>query len=294
MSIRKANIRITHRNKVLIAIAAAMMSATVGPNAFAQAKPEAKQQAAPQPKTQAKPAWKSPEQVGSLPFKTRPSGDKEIIHAMADRMGFVRGMGPMETTETLNRLQWYGLGQVIGANGALVNADYSYAVSLSLGGAREDIKPASGSRIARVVVGDKAWNETAPGVGGTWANDQARARRLQYARTPFGFVKTVLKAAPGTVKVTDSGPGGPVTLSLDVEGVSTVATLDPDYRPAKITMRDGSDVIETTYLAYSDLQGYGIMFPARMLETVKGRKTADLRFTKAHAASYVIFPPPAN
>ena len=213
---------------------------------------------------------------------------------MADRMGFVRGMGRGETTDTLNRLQWYGSGQVSGANGALVKADYSYAVSLSLGGGREDIKPALGSRITRVVLGDKAWNETAPGIGGTWANDQARARRLQYARTPFGFVKTVLKAAPGTVKVTDPGPGGAVTLSLDIDGASTIATLDPDYRPAKITMRDGNDVIETTYPAYSDLQGYGIMFPARMVETVKGRKTADLTFTKGHAASYVIFPTPTN
>ncbi len=287
------------KDLLLAGVVAAAMVAVVAPKALAQVtastQPKAQTPAAPQQgKPQAKAAWKSPSQVGSVPFKTRPSGDKDIIHAMADRVGFVRGLGRAETTETLNRLQWDGSGQVAGANGALVNADYSYAMSLSLGGAREDIKPMSGPRITRVVLGDKAWNETAPGLGGTWANDQARARRLQFARTPFGFVKTVLNAAPGSVKVTDPGPGGAVTISLDIEGVPTIATLDPDYRPARITMRDGKDVIETTYPAFSDLQAYGIMFPAHTIETVNGRKTADLKFTKGHAASYLIFPPPAN
>jgi len=46
----------------------------------------------------------SPFQAGRPPLKTRPVGDKAIVHTLADALGFVRGMGAGETTETINRL----------------------------------------------------------------------------------------------------------------------------------------------------------------------------------------------
>jgi hypothetical protein len=276
---------------VVAALGMAALQTTVSTGVLAQANETAARQ--PPATAATNGVWKSPAQSGYLPLKSRPADDKAVVHALADAMGFVRGVGPFATTDSLNRLQWFGSGQVTGANGALVNADYSYATSLSLGAAREDIKPKSGARIVRVVVGDKAWNETAPGIGGTWANDQARARRLQWVRTPFGFTRSVLKAAPGAVKVNDPGPGGVVEVSLDFEGVQVVARLDPDYRPARITTRDGANVIEVTYSDYLDMHGYGVMFPSRVSETVNGRKSVDLRIDQGRAASYALFPEPA-
>jgi hypothetical protein len=278
---------------VVAAVGVVAMLTTVSNGVFAQANEAATKQ--PPAKAATKPpVWKSPAQSGYLPLKSRPADDKAVVRALADAMGFVRGVGPFATTDSLNRLQWFGTGQVTGANGALVNADYSYVTSLSLGAAREDIKPKSGARIVRVVVGGKAWNETAPGIGGTWANDQAKARRLQWVRTPFGFTRAVLKAAQGSVKVNDPGPGGVVEISLDFEGVPTVARLDPDYRPTRITTRDGAEVIEVTYSGYLDMHGYGVMFPSRVSESVNGRKSADLKIVQGRAASYALFPEPAS
>jgi hypothetical protein len=233
-----------------------------------------------------------PFQAGRPTLTVRPAGDAAVIKTMADAMGFVRG-APFEVTDTINRVQWNAAGTLTGPSGPM-KVRYTYGLSLSLGAAREDIRPASGPRLVRVVHGDKAWNETAPGIGGTWANDQAKARRLQLARTPFGFTKAVLKAPAGSVRVTDPGPGGVVTVSLSIEGVPTTATLDEDYRPRTVSMTVDGRRYEATYTDYRDLSEYGLMFPVRTVEKIDNRVVADLTTSDTRVSNYLIFPPPGG
>jgi hypothetical protein len=109
----------------------------------------------------------SPFQAGRPALKVRPQGDQAIKRTVADAMGFVRGMGAMETTKTLNRLQWLGKGKMTEGTTTYDLIKYSYAVSLHLKAAREDIQRKAGGKVDRLVwvVRDQdAWDESAPGV----------------------------------------------------------------------------------------------------------------------------------
>jgi hypothetical protein len=237
----------------------------------------------------------SPFQAGRPPLKARPAGDKAIIRTLADALGFIRGIGAGETTETLNRLMWRGSGVMTDKAGQYKVTRYTYLVSMHLNAAREDIvRTGPGGkedRIVRVVVGDKAWDETAPGVGGRYV-DEAKGRMLRYARTPFGFTRLLLHADPAGVKVADPGPGGKVTVSFPVQGVMTTATLDQYYRPAMIVQKVGAQRLEADYADYRDLAEYGVMFPTRIVEKTNGTTTADLKIDDARVSSYGVFPPP--
>jgi hypothetical protein len=115
---------------------------------------------------------------------------------------------------------------------------------------------------------------------------------LQLWRTPFGFAKAILKAAPGTVKVNDPGSGGVVTISVPIEGVETVASLDPDYRPSTIKMTIDGKVVESAYSDYRDPDEYGVMFPFNITEKVDGRTVLNMKLSDTRVASYAVFPPP--
>lgn len=244
--------------------------------------------------SQAPAAWKSPHQAGRSAPKVRPSGDKAIIRTMADALGFVRGVGRMETTDTLNRLQWGGSGKITEGTTVSTVSHYRYAMSLHLKAAREDYeRPVQGKaqRVIHVVNGSDAWDEKEPGVGGHLEPGSARERHLQFARTPFGFARLVLDADPSIVKVTDEGPNK-VSIALPIDGVVTTAVLDPDYRPASIAMEiDGKQVIDR-YRDYRDLAEYGVMFPTKISETVGGQPHVDLTIDDARVASYAVFPKP--
>jgi hypothetical protein len=239
-------------------------------------------------------AWKSPAQAGRPAPKTRPAGDKAIIHTVADALGFVRGVDRSETTNTLNRLQWGGSGKM--TDGTVVSSisHYRYTLSLHLKAAREDYERVSRGKaqhVVQVVAGEDAWDEQQPGVGGHMNPGSARARQLQLARTPFGFARWLLEADPSTVKVIDDGPNK-ISISLPIDGVVTTAVLDPDYRPASISMKvDGRQIVDR-YRDYRDLAEYGVMFPTKIGETVDGRPHLELSIDDARVASYAVFPKP--
>jgi hypothetical protein len=216
---------------------------------------------------------------------------------MVDALGLIRGVGPAETTETINRLYWSGAGTMV-ENGATYAVDkYVYALSLSLTAAREDIqRTAGGSKTRRVQVvhGQQAWDESTPGVGLKLAHDQARLRRLQFARTPFGFAKAVLRAPPGSVKVRDGGPSGQVSVTATIEGVPTTAILDRDFRPQLISMNIDGRTIQTSLTRYRDISEYGIMFPSRIVEKVNSKTVLDLTIDDGRTSTYAIFRIPSN
>jgi hypothetical protein len=235
-------------------------------------------------------------QAGRPPLKVRPEGDQAIKRTVADAMGFVRGMGAMETTKSLNRLQWLGVGKMTEGATTYDVTKYSYTVSLHLKAAREDIQRKSGSkaeRLVSVVLDQDAWDEKEPGIDGRKASDSALNRRLRMARTPIGFTRAMLDADPATVKVVDPGVGGKVTISLPIEGVPTTAELNSDYRPETITMKVDGKVYIARHRAYRDISEYGVMFPTRTTETIDGRPYLELSIDDARVASYAVFPKPA-
>jgi uncharacterized protein (DUF4415 family) len=236
----------------------------------------------------------SPAQAGRPALKTRPVGDKAIIRTEADAMGFIRGMGQGETTTTINRVQLRGAGKVTVNGVTAVVPHYIYTLSLHLKAGREDFQAPGKARVVRVVLDKDAWDEKEPGIDGRPTSDSALSRRLQLARTPFGFTRALIDADPATVKVTDPGPGGRVTVSFPIEGVATTATLDADYRPATIAMTVEGKAIVTRYSAYRDLSEYGLMFPTVWTETVDGKPSLDLKIDDGRVASYAAFPKPAS
>lgn len=241
---------------------------------------------------------KSPFQAGRPPLKTRPSGDKAIIHTMADALGFVRGIGRMETTEALNRLQWFGKGTMWSGGQKYEVVKYSYAMTLHLNGAREDIQrkavDGKSDRVVHAFLGSDAWDETTPGVGETPAPGQAQARQVEFLLTPFGFTRALLKADPSAVKVDDPGPSGKVTIAATLDGTPFAATLDDDYRPASISATVNGQKVEMLYSNYRDLAGYGVMFATHIAEKVGGRLALDLTIDDGRVSSYLILQPPAT
>lgn len=240
-------------------------------------------------------AAKPPPQAGRPDMKTRPTADK-VVFTVADAMGFVRSAGGGTTNTTINRVQLRGFGKMtVGGTSYKVDR-YVYTISLSLKSAREDIKRTAGKtsdRIVRVVADKDAWDEKEPGVDGAATSDSALSRRLQLARTPFGFTRALLDAPAASVKVTDAGPKGPVTITFPIEGVQTTATLNAEYRPETISMTVDGKAIVTKFPAYADLSEYGLMFPTKWTETVDGKPYLDLTINDGRVASYAVFPKPA-
>ncbi len=239
----------------------------------------------------------APPQAGRPALKARPTGDAAIIRTVADAMGFIRGMGPGETNNTLNRLQLRGSGKVTEGGVAYTVPKYIYTLSLHLKAAREDIQRAgrpTGVRTVRVVSGNDAWDEKEPGVNGRATSDSAFSRRLALSRTPFGLTRALLDATPATVKITDPGPAGKITIAFPIEGVATTITLDENYRPQTIAQTVEGKAIVTTYADYRDLAEYGVMFPTRWTETIDGKPHLDLKIDDGRVASYAVFPKPAS
>jgi hypothetical protein len=242
------------------------------------------------------PMSQSPFQAGRPALKVRPEGDQAIKRTVADAMGFVRGMGAVESTKTLNRIQWLGSGKMVAGTTTYDVTKYSYTVSLHLKSAREDIQRKSGAKVERlvqVVVDKDAWDEKEPGVDGRKASDSALNRQLRLARTAIGFTRAMLDADQTTVKVVDPGAGGKVTISFSIEGVQTTAELNADYRPETITMKVDGKTLVAHHRAYKDISEYGVMFPTHTTETIDGRPYLDLTIDDARVASYAVFPKPA-
>jgi hypothetical protein len=257
---------------------------------------QANAETAPAAPTKKAAAPQSPHQAGRPALKARPVGDAAIKHTVADAIGFIRGMGPGETTKTLNRIQWLGVGKMTDGATTYDVTKYSYTVSLHLKATREDIQRKAGSKAERliyVVLDQDAWDEKEPGIDGRKASDTALNRRLRLARTAIGFTRAMLDADPATVKVVDPGANGKVTISFPIEGVPVTAELNSDYRPETITMTVDGKTFVARHRAYKDISEYGVMFPTRTTETIDGKPYLDLTIDDARVASYAVFPKPA-
>ena len=248
----------------------------------------------------------SPFQAGAKPILTKPEGAAAVVHTMADELGMVRlnlfKTPPGEDLDIVNRLQIGGSGTMADPKTKAVSqiSHYVYGISLHTGAARLDVqlKDANGkaSRMVEVVSGDRAWDETAPGVGGKFAPDQLRTRQFFYALFPQAFLRAAIKADPKTVQVAEAGDV--TTVTVPIGGAPVTATLDQDYRPAKIVVsfkdpKQGKTTLEADYGRYWDITEYGVMFPRSI--TIKRNSFAvfDLKIDDGRVGPYLIFPAPA-
>jgi hypothetical protein len=132
--------------------------------------------------------------------------------------------------------------------------------------AQADGKP--GARIVQVVSGAVAWNETAPGVGGTPALDTVTDRLVQLWSLPQAVYKAAVLAGANT-KVTLEGGIVYVTYPLPapLNGTARVALNTPtprahhgqrrkhqlSYWIDRVEMRVNNVVTETTHTDYAEL-----------------------------------------
>jgi len=196
-----------------------------------------------------------PYQSGGVPVEQqgRPQGKAAIVHMVLDQMGFIRrGRDRQaETTHMINRLRFCGSGGMVEDGQTYHVTTYAYGMSLKRDAAREDILtegPMGKGRLIRVVLGNEAWDESAPGVGTHSADQLAKQRRLQLLRTPFGIAETLTKLDASKVEVHDPGAGrGAVTLELPLDGVPTHVVLDQNYRPATVTQKVGARTIDAQF-----------------------------------------------
>ena len=68
--------------------------------------------------------------------------------------------------------------------------------------------------------------------------------------------------------------------------------LDAANLMTEVEVKVGGQVFTGEYAGYKDFQGYGVMFPERIVQKIDGRVVAELTVTEFLANPYMIFPPP--
>lgn len=249
---------------------------------------------------------------------------KQVLYNMANSLGMLRTVQELDSVMTV---EFWGSGSLrdVGPKtvGPQVQIKSYYAqIAYDFPGMRVDITRAPGTpaREIQVVSGMFAWNEIdkiggglAPGWGSAVpAMDTVTDRLLRLWTTPYGVVKAAASAGEktkvavenGAVVVTfplvNSTPGQTVNMIVGaLNGTPIKATLDADYRPARVEVRYRDRVIVTTYSNYGDLNEKDlqadIFFPARIVQTVDGQTVLDLTIEKTNTYNpYVIMPVPEN
>lgn len=249
---------------------------------------------------------------------------KQVLYNMANSLGMLRTVQELDSVMTV---EFWGSGSLrdVGPKtvGPQVQIKSYYAqIAYDFPGMRVDITRAPGvpAREIQVVSGMFAWNEIdkiggglAPGWGSAVpAMDTVTDRLLRLWTTPYGVVKAAASAGEqtkvavenGAVVVTfplvNSTAGQTVNMIVGaLNGTPITATLDADYRPARVEVRYRDRVIVTTYSNYGDLNEKDlqadIFFPARIVQTVDGQTVLDLTIEKTNTYNpYVIMPVPEN
>ena len=222
-----------------------------------------------------------------------------VVMAAADALGMVRGAD--RSVDLLNTVQFRATGTatITDANGAAQSVKVAKAVvghSYVIPAGRFDYQTVDasgkpGPRVIRVVAGDKAWDETAPGVGKSWSKEVGQ-RVIDVWMSPQGALRAATMAKPGEVKV--SKVAGKDVIVTPAGAHTLTITLGADHRPETVaTTIDGVKAV-ATYTGYKDWDGYDVAFPTRTLKTLDGKTVLDLTTTEFIANSYVVFPVPVE
>lgn len=227
------------------------------------------------------------------PYGAAAQGPQLVVRNAADALGMIRGVGPGESLDSVNRLQFSATGTINSPKGEMTIKE-TVGISLHQWAARvdrESVAAGKNVRTIEVVADSLAWNEVTPGGDATPSPKDADDRRMTIMMLPQGFLRAVLQADPQAVKVTQEASGATVAM---VKGPLTLrATLDANNRPTKVEALQNNRVSrEMNYSSYKDFDEYEVFFPTQIVEKRNGRVLATLTVVDFHTAPYVVFPVP--
>jgi hypothetical protein len=219
-------------------------------------------------------------------------GGRAALTEAAKALGMVRGLERSLTI--VNMFEYTAKGTMADAAGASsevnrITAAYDYVIPA----ARVDIERASSGgpqRTIEVAAGALAWDEATPGIYLRPAGTSAPERLKLIWLLPHGVILAAAKA-PDKVTVAEKDGARELTVPLPT-GAEAKARIDAANLMTRVEMRIGAQVFTGDYADYKDFQGYGVMFPTRIVQKVDGRTIADLTVSEALANPYMIFPPP--
>jgi hypothetical protein len=234
--------------------------------------------------------------------KPPPSPQFAALAEIANALGMLRGT--QREWKSINRIYYIADGSISAPGAGGRWTDYKLTrgmieMNYAMPALRVDLSRSVNGKTERsieVARGDAAWNETEPGIGATNAPGAAKGRRWLIYTTTHGVVRAGMEAAlKDASSVTVDAKGFKFT---SPEGATTVA-LDANKRPSRIEIAIQHPVLGATMVAsdlsdYRDWEKLGVWFPARIVQTMAGRKAQDLRVTEFRSNPYVIFPIPAG
>jgi hypothetical protein len=215
-------------------------------------------------------------------------GGRAALTEAAKVLGMVRGLERSLTI--VNMFEYTANGTLADPAGVAsevkrITASYDYVIPA----ARVDVEKA-GERTIEVAAGSLAWDEETPGIYRRPAGTPATERLKLIWLLPHGVILAGAKA-PDKVTVAEKRGQRELTVPLP-SGLEAKGVLDAAGLMTRVEIRIGAQLFSGDYSDYKDFQGYGVMFPTRIVQKVDGRTIADLTVTEALANPYMIFPPP--
>jgi hypothetical protein len=217
-------------------------------------------------------------------------GGRVVLTEAAKALGMVRGLERSLTI--VNMFEYTASGTVADSAGALsevkrITASYDYVIPA----ARVDVeKTSAGERTIEVAAASLAWDEERPGIYLRPAGTSAAERLKLIWLLPHALILAGAKA-PDKVSVAEKGGQRELTVPLPT-GVDAKGLVDAAGLMTRVEIKIGAQLFTGDYSDYKDFQGYGVMFPTRIVQKVDGRTIADLTVTEALANPYMMFPPP--
>lgn len=225
-----------------------------------------------------------------------PPTAESVIFKASDAMGLLRGLKQEDSQTTL---EFWGTGTVDHGGTLTKVSKYRGSVRfLPVISMREDFAVGA-ARVVRAVNGDRAWDESAPGIFTTAASvETARERQLRLASLPSAVVKAARQAG---AKATVSMKGATVELTFPltgVEGGTVTATLTNQFLIERVRATAAGVTVDSEYSKYGDHNEKDyksdVQFPQRLVQKVNGKLVLDLTVTKTNTYNpYVIVPLPS-
>jgi hypothetical protein len=260
-------------------------------------------------------AAKKRETVKNPPLTAAPSV-KDTLYRIGDALGMLRDIEERDAVLTMD-IKATGTMMVDGQTCTLAN--YRAQLRYSVPAMRVDYAcagAAGGTRHVEELSGAMAWDETAPGVGGTPVPSAVNDRLIRLWSLPHAVYKAASLAGDkakvtlenGTVYLTYPLPAPLAAATARVALNTTDAvklTMDSgevyflSFWIDRVEIKNGNTTTETTYTDYAELNDPDyrseVMFPRHVVVKRNGATIADLMTQRTNTYNpYVIVPVPAN
>ena len=221
------------------------------------------------------------------------SAAKKLLTDAAGALGMVRGVEHSLTI--VNIFEYTANGTLTEPNGdetqvMRITAGYDYVIPAARVDVEKVARDGGSQRSIEVAAGSLAWDEATPGIYLRAAKTSAADRLRPIWLLPHGVILAAAKSLD-KVKLAEQGGRNEFIVVLP-EGTEVSGTLDANNLMTRVEMKYGGQVFSADYAGYTDFQGYGVMFPSRIVQKIDGRTVADLTVSEALANPYLVFPPP--